>query len=251
MPMLAVATMSWPSSDTGTASASWMRRAARDRKSTRLNSSHDQISYAVFCLKKKILRLRQRRQVDAHSRYGFRLPRGYAEDAAHARVRHLDVKDRVFLRLAFGEIDVEDEVSIALPHQKEVAHRISTYFVYQIAYRHVAAGPLGNLHLLAAFHDGDHLVQHIFRIAFGNPHLQRLEAHAHAAHSSVMIRALHIDRAGIAALPLGDVIRDIRDEVRVVATLLGAFAHHPVLVVAEVSRTQPARAVFFVRVTGG
>src|SRR5206468_12222620 len=27
--------------------------AAADRKSTRLNSSHDQISYAVFCLKKK------------------------------------------------------------------------------------------------------------------------------------------------------------------------------------------------------
>src|SRR2546421_7964410 len=28
-------------------------RVLRDRKSTRLNSSHDQISYAVFCLKKK------------------------------------------------------------------------------------------------------------------------------------------------------------------------------------------------------
>src|SRR2546430_13341139 len=28
-------------------------RAAIDRKSTRLNSSHSQISYAVFCLKKK------------------------------------------------------------------------------------------------------------------------------------------------------------------------------------------------------
>src|SRR2546421_8921928 len=27
--------------------------AKTDRKSTRLNSSHDQISYAVFCLKKK------------------------------------------------------------------------------------------------------------------------------------------------------------------------------------------------------
>src|SRR2546430_11310517 len=27
--------------------------AGRDRKSTRLNSSHSQISYAVFCLKKK------------------------------------------------------------------------------------------------------------------------------------------------------------------------------------------------------
>src|SRR2546430_12495964 len=37
------------------------RRAAdrheRDRKSTRLNSSHSQISYAVFCLKKKTPRL--------------------------------------------------------------------------------------------------------------------------------------------------------------------------------------------------
>src|SRR2546430_10197497 len=29
------------------------RAGAADRKSTRLNSSHSQISYAVFCLKKK------------------------------------------------------------------------------------------------------------------------------------------------------------------------------------------------------
>src|SRR5207247_9647953 len=29
------------------------RQAPRDRKSTRLNSSHEWISYAVFCLKKK------------------------------------------------------------------------------------------------------------------------------------------------------------------------------------------------------
>src|SRR2546428_1183567 len=35
---------------TGTASTTSM---LGDRKSTRLNSSHDQISYAVFCLKKK------------------------------------------------------------------------------------------------------------------------------------------------------------------------------------------------------
>src|SRR2546430_5241672 len=32
----------------------WRRNiCVRDRKSTRLNSSHSQISYAVFCLKKK------------------------------------------------------------------------------------------------------------------------------------------------------------------------------------------------------
>src|SRR6266403_5664837 len=32
---------------------------ARDRKSTRLNSSHVEISYAVFCLKKKKKRFKQ------------------------------------------------------------------------------------------------------------------------------------------------------------------------------------------------
>src|SRR5205085_8916118 len=40
----------------------------RDRKSTRLNSSHSQISYAVFCLKKKKLDkklLAFRRRLDA------------------------------------------------------------------------------------------------------------------------------------------------------------------------------------------
>src|SRR5205085_5766146 len=34
-------------------SAAERGRAGLDRKSTRLNSSHSQISYAVFCLKKK------------------------------------------------------------------------------------------------------------------------------------------------------------------------------------------------------
>src|SRR2546428_8475554 len=39
-----------------------------DRKSTRLNSSHDQISYAVFCLKKKKLHLTQ-----IHVRFELRI----------------------------------------------------------------------------------------------------------------------------------------------------------------------------------
>src|SRR5947207_3886661 len=37
----------------GTAPADLRRGRRRDRKSTRLNSSHTVISYAVFCLKKK------------------------------------------------------------------------------------------------------------------------------------------------------------------------------------------------------
>src|SRR5690242_7266968 len=42
-----------------------VQRRVRDRKSTRLNSSHMSISYAVFCLKKKNLR---------DSEPGFELP---------------------------------------------------------------------------------------------------------------------------------------------------------------------------------
>src|SRR2546430_5554179 len=51
----------WRFSTVGRSSPSWTsntsvvmpRILAADRKSTRLNSSHSQISYAVFCLKKK------------------------------------------------------------------------------------------------------------------------------------------------------------------------------------------------------
>src|SRR2546430_8058430 len=39
--------------------ARWKRSDHADRKSTRLNSSHSQISYAVFCLKKKNRNLRR------------------------------------------------------------------------------------------------------------------------------------------------------------------------------------------------
>src|SRR5947207_7135826 len=45
-----------------------VRRRKRDRKSTRLNSSHTVISYAVFCLKKKKLENAEpaRREVVKH-----------------------------------------------------------------------------------------------------------------------------------------------------------------------------------------
>src|SRR3712207_6915411 len=37
-------------------------RRRRDRKSTRLNSSHANISYAVFCLKKKTIQIHYKHQ---------------------------------------------------------------------------------------------------------------------------------------------------------------------------------------------
>src|SRR2546430_7583038 len=49
------AAAAWPRHRTGRGRGAALAAAggAADRKSTRLNSSHSQISYAVFCLKKK------------------------------------------------------------------------------------------------------------------------------------------------------------------------------------------------------
>src|SRR5438874_5305827 len=47
-----------------TLTAPGKRRRGRDRKSTRLNSSHVEISYAVFCLKKKKRMSRRRKSLE-------------------------------------------------------------------------------------------------------------------------------------------------------------------------------------------
>src|SRR5256885_12087748 len=56
----------------------WLR-AKRDRKSTRLNSSHLVISYAVFCLKKK----KNRKHQLSQARVGFQT--GYTRDILTVR----------------------------------------------------------------------------------------------------------------------------------------------------------------------
>src|SRR5438552_12471344 len=75
---ISLSTVTWRSS-MASSSADWVLGEARlissprtmlakiDRKSTRLNSSHQIISYAVFCLKKK------KHSTFRHTRYQFRL----------------------------------------------------------------------------------------------------------------------------------------------------------------------------------
>src|SRR2546430_9656904 len=55
---------SCPAPTTTTATTAQSRCATGDRKSTRLNSSHSQISYAVFCLKKKKFHISHESSVD-------------------------------------------------------------------------------------------------------------------------------------------------------------------------------------------
>src|SRR2546430_8762241 len=64
-----------PASRSARASAGDGRRGSpeiRDRKSTRLNSSHSQISYAVFCLKKK-----KKHSIHHHTTRGPRVNKPY------------------------------------------------------------------------------------------------------------------------------------------------------------------------------
>src|SRR2546429_5189364 len=56
-------------------------RCVRDRKSTRLNSSHGYISYAVFCLKKKKQRTHQASSRPSHRRITERPTREHAYDS--------------------------------------------------------------------------------------------------------------------------------------------------------------------------
>src|SRR2546427_5819169 len=59
---------------------------ARDRKSTRLNSSHSQISYAVFCLKKK----KNRKLVNYSTNYAHHLmPDTSLAESGHESTREL------------------------------------------------------------------------------------------------------------------------------------------------------------------
>src|SRR5258708_9456399 len=65
------------------------RRGGPDRKSTRLNSSHQIISYAVFCLKKK---KRQKHHTTSHTQV----------DVSHVMNVHRDVIRSVMRRAPRG-----------------------------------------------------------------------------------------------------------------------------------------------------
>ena len=69
---------------------------------------------------------------------------------------------------------------------------------------------------------------------------ERLVGRLHPRHVAVVVGAPHVDLAIEAALALVLVVGDVRREVGVLA--VGAH-QHPVLVVAEVGRAQPQRAL--------
>src|SRR5690606_13411480 len=77
---------------------------------------------------------------------------GVAEDAAHSRVRHLHVVDRVLVAACAGELDVEDQVTVTAAHQEPVPGRVDTGLLVQVGQCHELAGALRHLGLGAASH---------------------------------------------------------------------------------------------------
>src|SRR5258707_1933707 len=105
--MTALRIVTLPICPTSPASTQAIARSARnasangrDRKSTRLNSSHANISYAVFCLKKK-----KRRRVARHGRIA-----GGAFFDRRQRLSGDEIVDDSE-RLLCGQVDSDDGVS--------------------------------------------------------------------------------------------------------------------------------------------
>src|SRR5207253_4568581 len=75
----------WPSGSVNWPRTTWPMMSSgpvmRDRKSTRLNSSHVAISYAVFCLKKK----KKNKKIDKHVK---------EKNKSHQQNRHIDVGNK-------------------------------------------------------------------------------------------------------------------------------------------------------------
>src|SRR2546430_7540686 len=70
--------------------AAGLRGPRADRKSTRLNSSHSQISYAVFCLKKKKRHLQSTlRRGDAHQIHYLSALRAASNSLAQSSPPHV------------------------------------------------------------------------------------------------------------------------------------------------------------------
>src|SRR5690554_900880 len=172
----------------------------------------------------------------------------FAQHAANPGMGILDVIHRVFIGLGAGQVDIEGQLGIHAARRQEEASGVAAYFVDQVPNGDVAAGALGDFHLLAGAGHHHHLVQNVVRPALGDAGFQCLQAGAYTGDRGVVVRTLLVDHGGEAALPLVQVVGYIRQEVGIAAVL---FAHYAVFVVAELGGFQPHGAVLFVGVAVG
>ena len=170
---------------------------------------------------------------------------GFAQDAGDAGVGVLDVVDRVVVRLAAGELEVEVDRGVVTAPEHEPARRVDADVVEQLVEGDEVAAALRHLRPLAAFDDVDEA--HDQRLEALRVGAEGLDRGAHAGHVAMVVGAEDVDQPAEAALELVPVVGDVGGEV-------GRFAvgpdQHPVLVVAEGRRAQPEGLVAAVGVAG-
>ena len=169
-------------------------------------------------------------------------------------MRHLHVIHRIFIGLRQRHIHIEHEFRIRFTRDQEEAHGVAAFHDVagarpfdQVPHRHIRPGTFGDFDFLTVFHDGDHFVQHVVRIALRNTDVQCLQASAYTGDGAVVIAALNIDRLLIAAFPFGHVVSHIRYEVSVSTVRL---THHAVFIIFVLGGAQPQRAVLLIGFTG-
>src|SRR6266849_6733980 len=91
---------------------SW--KSLRDRKSTRLNSSHEWISYAVFCLKNKKNRGSRREPPGCTSKMSKLRKKSAATWAARSSSRQVSSSERLPLLFFFNDTSITEIYTLSL-----------------------------------------------------------------------------------------------------------------------------------------
>ena len=170
------------------------------------------------------------------------LPR-LAEDGRDARVRVLHVVDRVVLRLAARQLQVDLERRVGAARGQEPARRVDADLVEQVVERGDLAGALRHRPAVAALGEADQL--HDDDLVGARIAAQQLPRELHARHVAVMVGPPDVDRPVVVAADLVHVVGDVRGEV---GPFAGRAPQDAVLVVAVGARAQPQRAVVLVDV---
>src|SRR5690625_3655738 len=157
---------------------------------------------------------------------------GLSQYGINSGVGILNIVDRAFLATRQRQIDSKYKRGVCPSRHQEKTYRIPAHPVDELAHGDITACAFGNGDLLALTHDLDHAMQDISRKILWNAQVQSLQSGTHPGDCAVVIGALDIDAVMKTALPLGDMIGDIRHKVGIVTI---TFTHDPVFVI---TRTQ-------------
>ena len=150
----------------------------------------------------------------------------------------LDVVDGILGRLAAREVEVEVDHRVVGAREHEVARCVDADFGEELVERDELAAALGHRSARTAF-DDVHELQHRDLEPLG-VHAQGRDVGLHPRDVAVVVRAERDDHQVEAALELVLGVGDVGREVR---RLAGRALEDAVLVVAELGRTQPQRAL--------